>query len=176
MKKQFFKTKYIFTLTKSLQIPLLSLFFILFACNASAADLKILSGQQMIKAINQDKNPSKVIFMFASWCGYCKQALPQLVSLTQGDLKGKLQVFYISLDHNYDAIAKFSQALDQNITIYHMTKVEDIMDFFNTFSIKYNNSVPHITILDNQGNTLADGRGSIASVEKKVRKYLGQVS
>ena len=57
-----------------------------------------------------------------------------------------------------------------------MTKVEDITDFFNTFSVNYTNSVPHITIIDSGNKTIADGKGSIAAVEKKIRNYLGQAS
>ncbi len=160
-------------------LPLILLIqFIAFlpAIDAMAAELKVLSGEQMIGKIKQDKDKSKVIFMFASWCGFCKQAMAQLVDVSKGDLKDSVGVFYISLDHDYDALVKFTQNLDQNITIYHMTKVEDITDFFNTFSVNYTNSVPHITIIDSGNKTIADGKGSIAAVEKKIRNYLGQAS
>ncbi len=138
----------------------------------AAAELKVLSGEQMIKVVESSKLKSKGIFMFASWCGYCKQSMPEFIQMPNKDLKDKFQVFYISLDNNYDSLVKFSQNLEDNIVIYHMPKLEDITAFFNKFHIKYNNNVPHVTVLDQQNKIIFDGRGSPSSIEGKVLKYL----
>ena len=134
----------------SVIIFFLSVFYTQLVC---AAQLHPVDANGFTSALNRIENETKIVFFFTSWCPHCKNTINEILS-NKKEIYQK--VLFISLDKDYNKILKMTQYINNDINIYYMSNVEEIVSVFQRFNIKYSNSIPHISLLDENNNLIKD--------------------
>lgn len=99
------------------------------------------------------KHKINVIDFWASWCGPCRQEMPNMVSLYQQWKDKGLGIIGISLDNDYNA---WKDAIDEmNLTWTQVSELRGWED--QTARMRNVEAIPHTIVLDNNGNVLAEG-------------------
>ncbi|MBQ7471333.1 MAG: redoxin domain-containing protein [Prevotella sp.] len=94
-----------------------------------------------------------VLDFWASWCGPCRQEMPNMVSLYQQWKDKGLGIIGISLDNDYKA---WRNAIEE-LGIYWM-QVSELRGWDEHIAQLRNvEAIPHTIIVDSQGNILAEG-------------------
>lgn len=106
-----------------------------------------IDGKQVSLLDEAKKNKLTVIDFWASWCGPCRKAMPQVVALyTQYHDKG-LGIIGISLDNDKEAWVNAVKEL--GIT---WTQLSDLQGWNNAIAQAFNiRAIPHMMVIDQQG-------------------------
>lgn len=85
---------------------------------AQAAEIKTISGQQLLEIIKENKGKAVLINFFATWCPSCKVATPEFVK-TKEEFKDKnVLIIGVCLDNEPAKLAKYIQDFKINYPIY----------------------------------------------------------
>lgn len=154
---------------------LLLLPFILFLTN-SCADQRVPIASETLapeikgntpdgKTISLSDLKGKIVLLdfWASWCGPCRKANPEIVKIYQ-DFKGRkfqdakgFEIFSVSLDENKEAWQKAIEK-DNLSWPYH---VSDLKGWESEFAKKYGiNMIPYNYVIDAQGKIIAKNLNS----------------
>ncbi len=107
----------------------------------------------------------------ASWCGPCRAEMPEIVALYEQMKKDGVEIILVSADSTQEGAEKYLQAFKAPFpaTMPNKDGMVDLPGFKRT------NYVPRATIVTNQGESLADGHGSIIKHYKDIiGKYEAQ--
>jgi thiol-disulfide isomerase/thioredoxin len=127
-----------------------------------AAKVETTTANQLRATINEQGDRKKVLLFFTSWCPHCKTAIQQII-----DSNVQAKVTFVSLDKNSSQLLTFSPSLPDNLLIYHLQDQNEIMSFFSRYGIRYNGSIPYVSVLDEDGELLQDDVSL-----RQLRKYL----
>ena len=98
---------------------------------------------------NVGKGKLVLVDFWASWCGPCRQAMPDLIKVYT-DYKGKLEIVGVSLDENPGAWKKAIARL--GITWPQMS---DNKGWASPAAMQYGvHSIPHTLLIDNDGTII----------------------
>ncbi len=94
----------------------------------------------------------------ASWCGYCRQEMPELVEQYKTMKKAGVELVLVSHDNDKREAGAFLKEYKAKFPSFMPTKklYEKIP------GLKESSTLPHATIVDSSGKVLQDGHGSIA--------------
>lgn len=144
-------------------IKIVLAFLFLYTLNqAYAAEIQIVTSQELVDKLKNNDETKKILLFFTSWCPYCKSAIQNVL-----DSNAQSKVTLISLDKDYSQISKFAQMLPTSMKIYCLRNSHEIISFFNSFGIKYGGSIPYIAILDEDNKLLKDDVST-----RQLHKYL----
>ena len=144
-------------------IKIVLAFLFLYTANESfAAEIQIVTSQDLVQKLKSNDETKKVLLFFTSWCPYCKSAIQTVL-----DSNAQSKVTLISLDKDYAQISNFAQMLPTNMKIYCLKNSHEIISFFNNFGIKYGGSIPYIAIIDEDNKLLKDDVST-----RQLNKYL----
>lgn len=109
-----------------------------------------------------------LVDFWASWCGPCRQAMPELKKL-YAQHGGKLEIVGVSLDENPDLWKKAIAQMELN-----WVQMSDLKGWKNSAVLLYGiTAVPHTLLIDNEGIIVGrDLRGE--ALEKKISEILNQ--
>ena len=146
-------------------IKSLVLIIVLFLLKVDAYGAKIehITANELTMILEKQDEHNKILLFFTSWCSYCKSTIQQVL-----DNKVYNKITFISLDKNYSQINTFASSLTDNITIYYIANQSEIIAFFNRHGIRYQGSIPYISIL-NPDNQLIDDNVSIRQLQKYLK-------
>ena len=116
---------------------------------AQVRDFKMagLDGKELSLLEEIQKNKLTLLDFWASWCGPCRQAMPQVVALYQAYHDKGLGIIGISLDEKKE---NWAQAVEQlGIT---WTQMSDLKGWDNAIAKAFNiRAIPHMILVDQQG-------------------------
>lgn len=136
--------------------------------NVGDMQLTNMSRDQVSLAAEIGKNKITVIDFWASWCGPCRQEMPQVVKIYESHKHQGLGIIGLSLDEDYDAWAKAVK--DMNMT---WPQFSDLRGWDDNAAQRFGvTAIPHTIVVDQQGNILARGlRGE--DLHNFIDKQLG---
>lgn len=125
------------------------------------------SSQDILKAVSQARGKVVVLNFWASWCGPCRQEIPELVELRKRVGEDRLVILGVSVDQDPAAYSLFTSKAGFN---YPVSRAQQ--DVFMAFSIR---AIPRTMVYSKKGELMHTQEGYMpgADLERMVKKLLG---
>lgn len=125
------------------------------------------SSQDIIRQVSQARGKVVVLNFWASWCGPCRQEIPELMDLRKRIPESKLVILGVSVDQDPAMFAMFAAKAGFNYPVY-LAKA----DVSQAFSIR---AIPRTIVYSPKGEVAHSQEGYMPgpALEKLVKKLLG---
>ncbi len=91
-----------------------------------------------------------ILFFFTTWCGYCKQALPEINRMAQRARSGGMRVYGIDVNENPSAVDGFIQQYNPSFPV--------LVDEQSQVARRYGvNGYPTFVVIDANNNIVFNG-------------------
>lgn len=136
---------------------------------AVAPDFKGVTATGDTVSLHGIQSKVKLIDFWASWCGPCRQEMPNVVKIYKKYHEAGLEIIGVSLDEKRDAWVK---AMDEMKMTW--SNISDLQGWRSGFAALYFvRGVPHTVLLDENNRIVAKNlRGK--ALEKKIAELLGK--
>lgn len=144
--------------------------------SANAADFKEMKPFEFVDTVSNG-NDVRLVFIFTSWCSVCKTSFKDLVDLSSRFKGKKLSIIAVSLDENEDALKKYlaTQKLENfNVHLMKYKYISELQQAFGRVGIGYSGSIPHITLITQSGEIVADGNYKLTSFDQGLHILLSR--
>ena len=130
------------------------------------------------KLRSADGKPTLLV-IYASWCPYCRQLVPTLLSLKDEGALANIHLFFISIDKDKMALAQYIAAHRyQSSLAPYMVDTDAHTAFADMLSAKgsyFSGQIPYSVLFDSKGKLVAElpglkGKEQILEVIEKTRK------
>lgn len=114
-------------------------------------DYYLLSPDKIARIIDAGhKEGRRVVFLYASWCGYCRAALPEIIDIEK---KRKGSVIAISLDKDPETFSRYIQSRHGDLPFPAIVwnREGSLHDTLARFGIKPGRGIPFTALLDDHG-------------------------
>lgn len=153
-------------------IRLILLTVVLSVCSVGAAlaqeagDAPV-SGQDIIKTVSQARGKVVVINFWASWCGPCRQEIPELIALRKRFPEDKLLILGVSVDQEQAMYAMYKARAGFNYPVMRARP-----DVSQAFSIR---AIPRTVVYSPKGEVVYSEEGYMAGedLERMIKKLIG---
>lgn len=130
--------------------------------------LVAFNGDLLDRLVRESTGRPTLLFIYASWCPYCKQEIEALKAIRQRFGTDDLQLLYVSVDQNPFALSQFmlNRQTEERYTPYHVKRA-DIGTFReslqNRYGIAFDGSVPHLAIFSADGTLQHESLGLVSA-------------
>lgn len=126
-----------------------------------------VSGQDIIKTVSQARGKVVVINFWASWCGPCRQEIPELIALRKRFPEDKLLLLGVSVDQEQAMYAMYKARAGFNYPVMRAKP-----DVSQAFSIR---AIPRTVVYSPKGEVVHSEEGYMAGdeLEKMIKKLIG---
>ena len=130
---------------KQLRLALMALMILAMALPAFAQTKPSasISGQELLKQISQARGKVVVVNFWASWCGPCRQEIPELIAIRKQIPEDKLLLLGVSVDQDPAMYAAYVAKSDFNYPVYRAAP-----DVSTIFSIR---AIPRTVVYSPKG-------------------------
>ncbi len=130
-------------------------------------DGPMASGQDIIKAVSQARGKVVVLNFWASWCGPCRQEIPEIISLRKRLPEDKVLIMGVSVDQDPAMFAQYAAKAGFNYPVFQAKA-----DVAEAFSIR---AIPRTVVYSPKGEMVHSEEGYMAAsdLEKLIYKLLG---
>lgn len=141
-------------------------------------ELAELDAEKLRAIVRQNSGKPTLLFVYASWCPYCKKQFPIIKSLQMRYPAEKLTVAYISIDGDPYELSTFLMETfpDTPFTPYHIpdAKRHEVDEALAQYGFAPEGAVPHLMLLDGQGDAAAEFKGltSVATLRMSIANVL----
>lgn len=137
------------------------------AAQAQDAGDAPVSGQDIIKTVSQARGKVVVINFWASWCGPCRQEIPELIALRKRFPEDKLLLLGVSVDQEQAMYAMYKARAGFNYPVMRAKP-----DVSQAFSIR---AIPRTVVYSPKGEVVHSEEGYMAGdeLEKMIKKLIG---
>lgn len=137
------------------------------AAQAQDAGDAPVSGQDIIKTVSQARGKVVVINFWASWCGPCRQEIPELIALRKRIPEDKLLLLGVSVDQEPAMYAMYKARAGFNYPVMRAKP-----DVSQAFSIR---AIPRTVVYSPKGEVVHSEEGYMAGdeLEKLIKKLIG---
>jgi thiol-disulfide isomerase/thioredoxin len=125
------------------------------------------SSQDILRYVSQARGKVVVLNFWASWCGPCRQEIPELMDLRKRIPESKLVIMGVSVDQDPAMFAMYSAKAGFNYPVY-LAKA----DVSQAFSIR---AIPRTIVYSPKGEVVHSQEGYMPGpdLEKLVKKLMG---
>lgn len=127
---------------------------------AVASGYQAINADELSKLISQDQRV-KLVFLFTSWCPYCKIGYEKAINITEKYSPKKLLVLPISIDEKTSDLDDFliKHAKVNAIPVnYRLHGGSAEIQKLSALGINFGGSIPYIALLDEKNKVIVDGR------------------
>jgi thiol-disulfide isomerase/thioredoxin len=130
---------------KHLRQAFMALLILTLASTAAAQTkpVAVISGQDLLKAVSQARGKVVVVNFWASWCGPCRQEIPELMAIRKQIPEDKLLLIGVSVDQDPAAYASYVARTEFNYPVYRAAP-----DVSTIFSIR---AIPRTVVYSPKG-------------------------
>jgi thiol-disulfide isomerase/thioredoxin len=125
------------------------------------------SSQDILRYISQARGKVVVLNFWASWCGPCRQEIPELMDLRKRIPESKLVIMGVSVDQDPAMFAMYAAKTGFNYPVYLARA-----DVSQAFSIR---AIPRTIVYSPKGEVIHSQEGYMPGpeLEKLVKKHMG---
>jgi thiol-disulfide isomerase/thioredoxin len=134
--------------------------FNLLASPANSAVYQSITSNDISQLIAKDQRV-KLVFIFTSWCPYCKKGYESLVSIAEKYNSKQLLTIPISVDEKTADLEAFLKQYAKIDIIPNNYKLQDAnieVTKLSGLGINFGGSIPHVALLDNDNQVIIEGR------------------
>ena len=140
---------------------------------------EVIDAKDMNSVISAGDSKVRVVFVFTSWCKYCKIGYLKLKEIASQYSTADLKVIPMSLDEKPSQFENFVRDYNKETIIPKVYRVNysnsrELVKELANAKIEYQGSIPHVTVFNKEGKALIDGRFEgdylAALVESLVKK------
>lgn len=118
---------------------------------AYAETIQLVDAKQLDRIISQSSGKGTVLFVYTSWCGYCKKQFPIIEEL-MNEYGDKIQFIALSMDRDKLALADFlSQRKLPSGFVRYIFSGGLLSELLHSHGITYSGGIPFIALIDTQG-------------------------
>ncbi len=134
-----------------------------------------ISPSDVINQIDNNKGKPILLYIYATWCGICKQQLPIINEISRKFQNTDLKIISVAIDKNIDD-ADLQNHLQYYQNIYfqpqYLVYSDGLGDFLGKKGVKYNKIIPLTALIDRDGTirTRFTGYKSEKSLTRKIIK------
>ena len=107
-----------------------------------------------------------LVDFWATWCGPCRAAMPELQKLYDANQQKGLEIVGVSLDQDLDALREYLK--ENNLPWVHLAG-EDTAKIADKYGVR---GIPSMLLVDREGKVLAQGHPSDKSFKAKLVEQL----
>lgn len=134
---------------------------------ASDWELKDINGN--LHKLSDMRDYVVILDFWAQWCSPCKMVMPNLSDWVVNDMPRGVKVFSVNvMENDYDKAKAYFR--DQK---FAMTYLEGNQDVANAYGVR---GIPHILIIDRQGNIAWEQVGFSYDLEEKIGIWVEHLS
>jgi thiol-disulfide isomerase/thioredoxin len=104
-----------------------------------------------------------MLFVYASWCGYCKRLMPNVVSKLRSNQLEHMNVVFLSVDTKLTALAQYlaSAGYADAFTPYVVKRnpANKLRDALQSTGSNYAGQIPYLAFYDTQGKLVSEIQG-----------------
>lgn len=121
-------------------------------------------------------NTPLFIMFYTSWCPYCKEALPKVLSLKEKGFFNRARVVFISLDKKKNALAEYlaAEGYDDKFFpyIFKLKERELLIQMMQSKDAHFSGSIPYAAVFDKHGELMAetDQQGSWDAIMEAIKQ------
>lgn len=146
--------------------------------NYATRQLVPMDGQRFRDVMAEARGKPVLMFIYASWCPWCKKQFPMVEALERRFSK-ELHVAYIAIDKDALALSRYLMEhypTPPPFTAYHVAP-EHIGDFYGTLAnhgFTHSGTVPYLILADRDGRRAEEFRGltDIPTLLQAIRKAM----
>jgi len=129
-----------------------SLFSLLMAAPGfGQGKIERISSQDIVKAVSQARGKVVVLNFWASWCGPCREEIPEIIALRKRIPEDKLLILGISIDTDPADAATFAARAGFNYPVYVANP-----DVASAFSLR---AIPRTIVYSQKGEMIRSMEG-----------------
>ncbi len=138
------------------------------------ARLTRIRGGELASQIKPGTNAGTLLFIYTSWCPYCKKAYPKITALAR-KYAGNITPVALSMDTDEEALAAFLSSQEEPpflLLIPREGEHQGVMEELTRLSPDYAGGVPYVMVLDREGQLFAEFQGitETSSLENSLKK------
>lgn len=140
------------------------------AQEAGVSDLQFIDDDRLSSILqNEGKGKVVIVTFFASWCGPCREEIPQLVRLRDNTPEENLLILGVNFDHSLEALNRFLQRARINFPVY----IGESNVFTSNNKLVEIRAIPRMFVYDASGNQVQDIEGVLPeAVFDRMADYL----
>lgn len=164
---------------KKLLLIIMMTFWVNNYAHSMDANFESIDAKDMQSVISAGDAKVKVVFVFTTWCKYCKIGYLKLKEIASLYSAADLKVIPMSLDEKQSQFENFVQEYNKEKIIPKVYRIKfsssrDLVKELANAKIEYQGSIPHVTVFNKEGKVLIDGRFEgdylAALVESLIKK------
>lgn len=136
-----------------------------------------LSATEIAKKLENNNGKATLMVFYASWCSYCKQLIPDILSLQKEGKLDNVELFFLSVDKDKTELAGYllKHSYDNFFTPYILERngEEALESMLMKKGHLYSGGLPYTVIFDNKGNVSSAIRGLTS--KKNILDKVAQV-
>lgn len=155
---------------RRLSFIITAFFFMCISLQAHAADkakVYALSPERISEYIDRTEGQKRVLFIYTSWCVYCREKMPAIFDLEHSK---KGSIIAVSVDENYNQYAQYAKTLTDAPfpLMYSKGRESALKTQLAKRNIKPWRGYPTFIFLDEHGNAVSQGSYRVEDIANYV--------
>lgn len=130
-----------------------------------AQNLQPVRAQEVLNIIRDQRGKPVMVFLYASWCPYCREAMGYIQALQEDGALAPVSLVFVSLDTDHYALASYLTSLNQDIDfkpcILKRGGTASPIDQLRAGGLNFDGSIPYLAYFNRLGEKVAESAGNV---------------
>ncbi len=132
---------------------------------AAVQKVVTLRASEVMPLLKNDNQKPTLVVVYASWCGYCKQLMPDLIEMMKSGKLSHINMLFLSIDARKLQLASYvaQYGYDEVFTPYQVkaSAVNSLGDVLAAVGANYKGAIPYIAFLSPAGRMIGEEHGLV---------------
>lgn len=127
--------------------------------------VKPIRASEILQLLRNDEGKNTMVIIYASWCGFCRELLPDVIDMVKEDELAHVNLELLSLDTNFGLMGRYLAENDyyQYFTPYvvKQSAINPLNKALFRTGSRYNGAIPYIGVFDDTGRVITEAYGAV---------------